>query len=217
MGLLLMDVGKVKISDDILTKKGTLSAEEFDEMKNHVYYGVNLLRNTPSINETIINVVLTHHERFDGSGYPGGLTGKEVPVFGRIASIIDCYTAMTGNSVYRTAIAPHKALQTIYNWRNKYFQDELVEQFLQCLGVYPTGSLVEMSSGQVGMIMSQNRVQRFKPKIMMLLDEDKKPYDVSKIIDLTVDVTDASGMELSIISGLPPGAYDIDPTKILND
>ncbi len=217
MGLLLMDVGKVKITDDILTKKGTLSSEEFDEMKNHVYYGVNLLRNTPSINETIINVVLTHHERFDGSGYPGGLTGKEVPVFGRIASIIDCYTAMTGNSVYRTAIAPHKALQTIYNWRNKYFQDELVEQFLQCLGVYPTGSLVEMSSGQVGMIMSQNRVQRFKPKIMLLLDEDKKPYDVSKIIDLTVDVTDASGIELSIISGLPPGAYDIDPTKILED
>ncbi|MDH5611032.1 MAG: HD-GYP domain-containing protein [Gammaproteobacteria bacterium] len=217
MGLLLMDVGKVKVSDEILNKTGTLSVEEFKEMKNHVHYGVEMLRNTHGMNDTIINVVLTHHERFDGSGYPSGLKGKEVPVYGRIAAIIDCYTAMTGNSTYRVAMAPHKALQTIYNWRNKYFQDELVEQFLQCLGVYPTGSLVEMSSGEVGMIMSQNRVQRLKPKIMMLLDENKKPYEVSKIVDLTVDTMDASGLELTIISGLQPGAYGIDPTKVLDD
>ena len=217
MGLLLMDVGKVKVPDEILNKTGTLSIEEFDEMKKHVYHGVQMLRNTPGINETIINVVLTHHERFDGSGYPSGLKGKEVPVYGRIAAIIDCYTAMTSSSPYRTAIAPHKALQTIYNWRNKYFQDELVEQFLQCVGVYPTGSLVEMSSGEVGMIMAQNRVQRFKPKIMMLLDENKKPYEVSKIVDLTVDTVDASGLELTIISGLQPGAYGIDPTRVLDD
>lgn len=217
MGLLLMDVGKVKVPDEILNKTGTLTIDEFSEMKNHVHYGVNLLRETPGINETVINVVLTHHERFDGSGYPSGLKGKEVPVYGRIAAIIDCYTAMTGNSTYRAAIAPHKALQTIYNWRTKYFQDELVEQFLQCLGVYPTGSLVEMSSGEVGMIMSQNRVQRLKPKLMMILDENKKPYEVSKIVDLTVDVVDASGLELSIIGGLPPGAYGIDPSKVLDD
>ena len=217
MGLLLMDVGKVKVSDEILNKTSTLSVDEFNEMKKHVYYGVDLLRNTEGINETIINVVLTHHERFDGSGYPSGLKGKQVPVYGRIAAIIDCYTAMTRSSTYRAAIAPHTALQTIYNWRNKYFQDELVEQFLQCLGVYPTGSLVEMSSGEVGMIMSQNRVQRFKPKIMMLLDENKKAYDVSKIVDLTIEATDASGLELTIISGLQPGAYGIDPTKVLDD
>ena len=217
MGLLLMDVGKVRVPDEILGKTSTLTADEFDEMKKHVYYGIDLLRNTIGVNETVINVVLTHHERFDGSGYPSGLKGKEAPVFGRIAAIIDCYTAMTRSSTYRAAIAPHKALQTIYNWRNKYFQDELVEQFLQCLGVYPTGSLVEMSSGEVGMIMSQNRVQRLKPKIMMLLDEKKEAYDVSKIVDLTVDTTDASGLELTIISGLQPGAYDIDPSKVLED
>ena len=217
MGLLLMDVGKIKVPDEILNKTSTLSVDEFNEMKKHVYYGVDLLRNTEGINETIINVVLTHHERFDGSGYPSGLKGKQVPVYGRIAAIIDCYTAMTRSSTYRAAIAPHTALQTIYNWRNKYFQDELVEQFLQCLGVYPTGSLVEMSSGEVGMIMSQNRVQRFKPKIMMLLDENKKAYDVSKIVDLTIEVTDASGLDLTIISGLQPGAYGIDPTKVLDD
>lgn len=217
MGLLLMDVGKVKVSDDILNKTSTLSVDEFDEMKKHVYYGVELLRNTPGINDTIINIVLTHHERYDGSGYPYGLKEKQAPVFGRIAAIIDCYTAMTSTSLYRAAIAPHKALQTIYNWRNKYFQDELVEQFLQCMGVYPTGSLVEMSSGEVGMIMAQNRVQRLKPKIMMLLDENKRPYEVSKIVDLTIQATDASGVELSIISGLKPGAYGIDTSQVLSD
>ena len=217
MGLLLMDVGKVKVDDGILNKAGTLTVEEFDKMKEHVHHGVDLLRNTPGINESIIHIVLTHHERYDGSGYPHGLKGKQVPVFGRIAAIIDCYTAMTSTSIYRTAIAPHKALQTIYNWRNKYFQDELVEQFLQCVGVYPTGSLVEMSTGEVGMIMAQNRVQRLKPKIMMLLDENKRPYEVSKIVDLSIDATDTSGVDLSIITGLKAGAYDIDPSKILED
>ncbi len=217
MGLLLMDIGKINVADEILNKKSTLSVDEFSEMKNHVHYGVDLLKKTPSINETIINVAMTHHERFDGSGYPSGLKGKQVPVYGRIAAIIDCYTAMTGNNTYRSSMAAHKALQTIYNWRNKYFQNELVEQFLQCLGVYPTGSLVEMSSGEVGMIMSQNRIQRLKPKIMILLGEDKKPHNSRKIIDLTVDIIDANGLELSIISGLQPGAYDIDPAEILSD
>jgi HD-GYP domain-containing protein (c-di-GMP phosphodiesterase class II) len=217
MGLLLMDVGKVKVADEILNKFGTLSVNEFEEMKNHVHYGVELLQQSPGINETIINVVLTHHERYDGSGYPSGLKGKEVPVYGRIAAIIDCYTAMTRTSKYRKAIAPHKALQTIYNWRTKYFQNELGEQFLQCLGVYPTGSLVEMSSGEVGMIMSQNQTQRLKPKIMMLLDENKKPYEVSKIVDLTIQTRDASGLDFTIISGLQPGAYGIDPTRVLGD
>jgi HD-GYP domain-containing protein (c-di-GMP phosphodiesterase class II) len=217
MGLLLMDIGKMKVSEDILNKTTTLSKEEFAEMKNHVQYGIDMLKQISGINDTIINIVSAHHERFDGSGYPNGLEGKRSPIHGRIASIIDCYTAMTRENKYRKAIAPHEALQSIYNWRDKYFQAELIEQFLQCIGVYPTGSLVEMSSGEVGMIMSQNKNQRLKPKIMMLLDENKKPFDVNKIVDLMTEDTDSSGLELTILRGLEPGAYDIDPTTVLEE
>jgi len=217
MGLLLMDVGKVKVPDEILNKTTTLTKEEFIEMKNHVQYGVDILKKVSGINETIISIVSSHHERYDGSGYPNGLEGKRVPVQGRIASIIDCYTAMTRENKYRKAIAPHEALQTMYNWRNKYFQAELIEQFLQCIGVYPTGSLVEMSSGEVGMIMSQNKTQRLKPKIMMLLDENKKQYETNKIVDLMTEAVDSSGLELTILRGLEAGAYGIDTTKVLEE
>ena len=217
MGLLLMDIGKVKVPDDILNKTTTLTRDEFNEMKKHVQYGIDMLKETPGMNETIINIAASHHERFDGSGYPHGLEGKRVPVQGRIASIIDCYTAMTRENKYRKAIAPHEALQTMYNWRDKYFQAELMEQFLQCIGVYPTGSLVEMSSGEVGMIMSQNKTQRLKPKIMMLLDENKKSFDTNKIVDLVTEETDSSGLELTILHGLDVGAYGIDTSKVLEE
>lgn len=217
MGLLLMDIGKIKVSDDILNKTTTLTREEFSEMKKHVQYGVDMLKQTPGMNETIINIVSSHHERFDGSGYPHGLEGKRSPVQGRIAAIIDCYTAMTRENSYRKAIAPHEALQTMYNWRDKYFQAELMEQFLQCIGVYPTGSLIEMSSGEVGMIMSQNKTQRLKPKIIMLLDENKKTYETNKIVDLVTDETDSSGLELTILRGLEAGAYGIDTSKVLDE
>jgi len=211
LGLLLMDVGKVKVPEAIITKETTLTKEEFAEMKNHVKYSVEILRNTHSISDSIVTIVQTHHERFDGSGYPNGLKAKQIPVFGRIASIIDCYTAMTRDSLYREAIAPHIALQSMYNWRNKYFQEELIEQFMQCIGVYPTGSLVEMTSGEVGMVLAQNKIERLKPKIMMLLNEHKEPFDGPKIVDLQITKTDSSGQDYSILTGLHPGSYGINP------
>ncbi len=217
MGMLLLDVGNIKISPEILNKAGTLTKAEFAVIQKHVAYGVEILRETPGLNDTIISMVLTHHERFDGSGYPHGLKGAQIPIFGRIAAIIDVYNAMTTKTPYRGAIAPHTVLQELYKWRNKYFQDELVEQFLQCLGVYPTGSLVEMTSGEVGIVIAQNSKERLKPTIMMLLGEQKKPAEVSTILNLATNPTDSSGLELKILHALRPGAYGIDPSRGLLD
>lgn len=213
MGTLLLDAGKMRIPDELLNKRTRLTDDEFEEVKKHVDYSVEILKQTDGISEDVINIALTHHERFDGSGYPNGIEGTHIPVYGRMAAIIDCFDAMTSRRPYSEPISAHKALQKIYNWRNVYFQDELVEQFLQCLGVYPTGSLVEMSSGEVGIILSQNRTRRLKPKIMLLLDEQKKAYDNFKVIDLMVQTTDANGHDLTILRGLDPGAYGIDPTE----
>ncbi|MDH5736260.1 MAG: HD-GYP domain-containing protein, partial [Gammaproteobacteria bacterium] len=213
IGMLLLDMGKMKVADEILNKNATLTEEEFAEVKRHVEYGVEILRNTQGIPDDVIHIALTHHERFDGSGYPNGIMGTMIPVYGRMAGIIDVYDAMTSKRPYSEAISQHSALQKIYNWRNKFFQDELVEQFLQCLGVYPTGSLVEMNTGEVGIVLSQNRTQRLKPKIMMLLDVDKVQYKNYKIIDLMTQATDSSGRVMSIAMGLDPGAYGIDSSE----
>lgn len=213
IGLLMMDMGNVKIPEQILNKNGRLTEAEYMIVKKHVGHGVKILQETEGMNEDIVNIALTHHERFDGSGYPNGLLGAHIPVYGRMAAIIDCYDAMTSKRPFSAAKSPYAALQNIYNWRGSAFQPELVEQFLQCMGVYPTGSIVEMTSGEVGIVLSQNLTQRMRPKIMLLLDADKAHFSVYKTIDLANVFEDQEGYPLNILRGLDPGSFGIDPTE----
>ena len=100
-------------------------------------------------------------------------------------------------------------LQELYRWRDKYFQGDLVEQFLQCLGVYSTGELVEMTSGEVGIVIPQNPGDRLRPTVSMLLDELKNPWELNPRIDLSTNRVDENGTERNILRTLKPGAYGI--------
>ena len=213
VGMLMMDMGNVNVPEGILNKKGRLTEAEYRIVKKHVGHSVVILKKTQGMNEDIINIALTHHERFDGSGYPNALQGTQIPVYGRMAAIIDCYDAMTSNRPFSTAKSPYSALQNIYNWRGSAFQPELVEQFLQCMGVYPTGSLVEMTNGSVAIVLEQNLTQRMRPKVMLILDEEKQHLMEYKTVNLATTFEDASRMPLNIYRGLDPGAYGIDPTE----
>jgi len=213
IGLLMMDMGNVNVPEGILDKKGRLTEAEYRIVKKHVGHSVVILKKTKGMNEDIINIALTHHERFDGSGYPNALQGTRIPVYGRMAAIIDCYDAMTSNRPFSAAKSPYSALQNIYNWRGSAFQPELVEQFLQCMGVYPTGSLVEMTNGSVAIVLEQNLTQRMRPKVMLILDEEKQHLMEYKTINLSTTFEDAGRMPMNIHRGLDPGAYGIDPTE----
>ena len=213
VGMLMMDMGNVHVPEGILNKKGRLTEAEYSIVKKHVGKGVAILKATEGMNEDIINIALTHHERFDGSGYPNALQGTKIPVYGRMAAIIDCYDAMTSHRPFSAAKSPYAALQNIYNWRGSAFQPELVEQFMQCIGVYPTGSLVEMTNGVVAIVLEQNLTQRMRPKIMMILDEDKKHFMEYKIVDLSKVFEDSENLPLNIYRGLDPEAYGIDPSE----
>jgi HD-GYP domain-containing protein (c-di-GMP phosphodiesterase class II) len=210
MGLLLMDVGKNKLPKELLAKSPPLTPAETNVMHKHVAFGVEILRRTKGIDEHVINIALTHHERFDGSGYPNGLIGMQTPAYGRMAAIIDCYDSMITATPYKEAIAEHKALQNIYNLRGKAFQQTLVEQFMQCMGVYPTGSLVELSSGSVGAVLSQNVQQKLKPRVLMLLDEDKRPYKKRCVFDLA----NQDKMPLHIAKSLENNSYGVDVKQV---
>ena len=213
VGLLMMNAGNIFIPEEILNKPGALSDEEYKVVQTHVKHSVDIIKNIKGMPREVINIAFTHHERFDGSGYPSGLTGTRIPVYGRIAAIIDCYGALTTSTCYKTAKSPYSSLQSMYNWRGTSFQSELIEQFLQCMGVYPTGTIVEMTNGVVAIVISQNATQRMRPKIMLLIDENKKHLLEYTTVDLTKEYKDSSGHPINIRRGLDPEECGIDPTE----
>lgn len=209
-GALLFDIGKSKLPEGLLNKPGRLSPDEFMIMKRHVEFGTDIVSKIKGSGMEMIDMVRAHHERFDGSGYPLGTRGADIPLFGRIAGILDCYDAITSDRSYQQAISPHQALRVLYNARNAGFQEELVEQFIQCLGVYPTGSLVELVSGEVGIVIAQNRVRRLRPKIMLILDQNKVAMKNFETVDLDREI---AGKSLEITTVLDPGTYGINPKE----
>jgi len=208
---LLFDVGKTKLPDELLEKPTTLTDEEWVLMKKHVQFSAELMWETPGISPAAIEAVEHHHERFDGSGYPAGLTDESISVFGKIIGIADCYDAATSERAYRASLSHHAAINDLYHGRDALFQTDLVEQFIQCLGVYPTGSLVELTSGEVGIVVAENRLRRLRPKLMLLLDMKKEPYDSNPICDLTTKLKDDTGRPLEIRRAVEPAEFGIDP------
>ena len=128
---------------------------------------------------------------------------------GRIAALVDCYDAITSERAYSSAISSYDAVQMIYEWRDKDFQVDMVEQFIQCIGLYPTGTLVELSTGEVGLVLSQNRVRRLRPKVMLVLDSNKIAYAINPTLDLIEDPEDDEGNVIEIRRPLAPGTYGI--------
>ncbi len=179
-------------------------------MAGHVGHGLEILKECGVLNQDVIDMVAHHHERYDGSGYPNGLTRDEIPPFARIAGIVDTYDALTTKRHYAKAVSPSDAIKLLYEAREEDFQAELVESFIQAIGIYPAGTLVELSSGEVGVVVAEYRTRRLRPKVMLLLDANKNKLATSKLIDLQ-ETTDGSGApSLSIKKSLEPEAYGID-------
>ncbi len=213
-GTLLIDIGKLQLPKSILDKPERLTQEEFDIIKSHVDIGVKLLKDTTEATRVVLEMIATHHERHNGQGYPKQLKGTQIPIFGRVAAIADCYDAMTSERTYAPAVSPSFAVRKLYEWRNIDFQAELIEEFIQAIGIYPAGTLVELSSGEVGIVIAENRERRLRPKVLLLLDQQKLPIKDSRILNLRdIECTD-TGASLDIIASLEPGAYGISPDDV---
>ncbi|HSB96439.1 MAG TPA: HD-GYP domain-containing protein [Spongiibacteraceae bacterium] len=214
VGGLLFDVGKLQIDKALLTSNRRLSTEEFEQIKQHVGLGVDALRDSGIINKDILDMVAYHHERHNGKGYPNGLAGNDIPVFARIASIVDCYDAITSHRHYAKALPPSLAIKKLYEWKDIDFQAELVEEFIQAVGIYPAGTLVELSSGEVAIVVAEYRSRRLRPQVLVMLDQNKNPLADAIFIDLLTKTQTADGRPLEIIGSLEPDAYGIDMTAI---
>jgi len=215
MGCLLMDVGKLRIDTELLKKERELNDEEAAEVASHIGHGLDILEECGVINQDVIDMVAYHHERHDGSGYPHGLYGSEIPAFARIAAVVDTYDALTSNRHYARAIAPSDAIKLLYHSRDRDFQAELVEAFIQAIGIYPAGTLVELSSGEVGVVVAEYRTRRLRPKVMLLLDARKNKLPEPRIIDLQEETAQEGSSAVSIKKSLEPQAYGIDLSTVV--
>lgn len=210
---LMQDIGKLRVREQLLAKSGKLSPEEFQEMQFHVNHSVEILRQTAGIPKDVLMVVAQHHERLNGSGYPSGLKGDQIHSFAAMASIVDTFEALVSQRPYAEAISTHQALQQLNRWKGTSFHEALTEQFIQCIGIFPIGSLVELNTGDVAVVIGQHKVRRLKPKIMLLLDPDKRPYQYPATLDLISDPMSDDKTPYRIKRDLPTGAYGIDPQE----
>lgn len=175
---LLHDIGKTKISNDILEKPEKLTPEEFNAIKKHPIYGYEFIKKIPSINQNILLGVLMHHEREDGSGYPMGLKGDQIHYFAKIVAICDIYDAMTSDHTYKNRQTPFDVLEMFENKCFDILDPKFRMVFTTHIANYYTGDLVKLNTGETAEIIHINPHFIAKPLVRV--------YD--RFIDLSKEV-----------------------------
>jgi putative nucleotidyltransferase with HDIG domain len=214
MGALLHDVGKMRVPDAILNKPYKLNEREYEIMKSHVPMGMKILERTRAIPAKALEVVSQHHERYAGHGYMDKLQGNQISEFGLISAIVDVYDAMTSDRVYKDGISSLDALKKMYDWRQRDFHPGLLEQFIQCIGIFPIGSVVVLNTDEVGVVRTLNRQQRLKPQVALITKPDKTRYPVLRVVDLARE-TAPKGEPYGITKVVPPAMFNIEPVDYL--
>ena len=185
LGGLLHDVGKALVPRRILNKPEKLDGEEFHIMKSHVLHTSKLLRDVKGMSDISYNAAAQHHERFDGKGYPFGLSGDEISLGGQIIGIADTYDAITSLRAYRKAIPPTEALKIVFDLSGKNFKSSLVQGFIKGIGIYPAGSLVRLETGNLGIVRKVIPDNVLKPVVQLIYDCNNKCPIPPRMLDLS--------------------------------
>jgi HD-GYP domain-containing protein (c-di-GMP phosphodiesterase class II) len=210
---LLQDIGKIHLPPDLLSKVEPLSEDDYALVRSHVASSIEILTQKSRFDRNLISVVARHHERHDGSGYPQNLQGERIGLMAEMSGLIDTYCAMTRQRPYGPAVSNQNAIAALVSMRGNRFREALVDEFIQCIGLYPVGSLVELNSGEVAVVVQKNQIRRLKPKLMILLAPDKSPERRPRMLDLIFDPLGPDGAPYMIARSLPLNAYGIDPAE----
>ncbi len=213
LGAILHDIGKSKIPDEILKKETPLTQKEYALLKKHVEYGVEILSAHKEATTATLSVIAEHHERLNGTGYPKKLTGSQISLGGKLGAILDVYDALTSKRIYHQPVNPVQALKEIYSQRNILFEEELLEQFIKFLGIYPPGTLVKLGSGFLAIVIEAGREDVLKPVVRIIYDLKKNIPILPRNLDLSRGVGD-----LHFIEGMVhPDFYNININDYLLD
>lgn len=209
LGASVLDVGMTRLERDPQGKPGPLSDPERRAVREHVRLGVEMLAEAGEVDAAVLELVRCHHERFDGSGYPRGLGGYDIPLLARVAGLVDTYDAMITPRAHAPARTSFEAVQELWHGQGEQFQQELIEQFIQAIGLFPTGAMVELCSGEVAIVVAQNASRRMRPTVILVLDSHKRRHGELALLDLG----DAAAADLWIRRELQPGAHGVHPDE----
>ena len=182
---LLHDLGKALMPMEVLNKPGKLTDEEFAIIKKHPAEGHRLLLGNSGADEMMLDVVLHHHEKIDGTGYPKGLKGEEISLFAKMGAVCDVYDAITSNRPYKAGWPPSESLRKMAEWAKGHFDQRVFQAFVKSLGIYPIGSLVRLESGRLGLVIDQSEKSLLAPCVKVFYSTHSQARILPEIIDLS--------------------------------
>lgn len=184
LGTMLKDIGQAALDERLITKPGMLSQAEYSVVKSHVEEGLAVLEATSRLSEISVAVVLEHHERYNGCGYPYRMAGDEISSAGRMAAIVDTYDAMTSDRPYRPAISPALALRQLFEQGGNQFDPALIAAFVRTVGIYPVGTLVLLESGHLAVVEEVHHDNLLSPIVRVIFHTGRRQYVAPVEVDL---------------------------------
>ena len=182
---LMHDLGKAMIPMEILNKPGKLTDAEFDQVKRHPAEGHRMLLSGTDVDPVVLDVCLHHHEKTDGSGYPEGLKDAQISRFAKMGAVCDVYDAVTSNRPYKAGWDPAESLRRMAEWAKGHFDIQVFQAFVKSLGIYPIGSLVQLSSGRLGVVVDQTGKSLTTPCVKVFFSTKSNMRIVPEVIDLS--------------------------------
>ncbi len=209
---LLLDVGKLSLPDELLKKPGKLSKKERALIQTHVSLSLSTLQAENQLPPNVLLGISEHHERLNGSGYPQGISGAQISIYGRMAAIADSFSAMTSLRSYAPTRSAFDAMKELFNVADTQLHGPLIEEFVQAIGIFPVGSLAELTSGEVAIVLKHNKLKRLEPDMLVLTDREKTilshPWTLNLMEQSNFSVNDNA--RIRILRDLSDGAYGID-------
>ena len=211
---MLLDVGLTQLPEG---SAEAMSCEDVDKglIETHVARSVELIRGARGLPRGLDGIVVQHHERQDGEGYPFGLSRDQITSDGALAAIVDTYSRLTSPRPGVAPLSPSRALSQLHKDRGQAYEEALLEQFIQCMGIYPVGGAVELNTGEAGLVIAQNPMRRLLPRVMVMLDANGKRLHPQVILDLMKEPKTSTGEAYRIKRALSLDQLPIDEDDFL--
>lgn len=214
VGALLHDAGLMRMDVKVLEKPGRLTQQEEKELREHPISGLKMLLRNGELSPTVANIIRYHHERYDGSGYPEGISGEKIPEEAMVVALADVYDAMTTARPYKTAGSPHSSMTTLKRLADSQFKPKLVQQFMSCIGIYPISSVVQLNNGSIAMVVGHTRHTRIRPEVMLLKNRKGQTYRNWPLLDIDARSNQPDGEQWQIMRVVEPADYGIDVGRV---